>query len=61
MDISNFSQVRIGQSYPNCFDISPIQYHESYGIYAKTYIYSKDVRVELRKKTILKLLYSLLK
>ena len=48
MEIRDFNRVRVGQSYPSCFDIAPIQFHESYGVYATTYIYNNE-RIELRK------------
>ena len=49
MEIRDFDRVRVGQSYPSCFDIAPIQFHESYGVYATTYTYENE-RIELRKR-----------
>jgi len=43
MNISNFSEtIRLGGSFPVCFDVSPITDHEGYGVMAHVYTHRKD-------------------
>jgi hypothetical protein len=51
MDITNFTRVRVGSSCPACFDVSLIDGHESYGVYAQVPFLHEGQRVELRKNS----------
>lgn len=48
-DITNFSDVRVGSTWPMCFDIQPITSHEAYGIFALTYNSGLDRFIQLRQ------------
>lgn len=51
MQITNFDKIRVGQTFPSCFDIQKIEEHESDGIFAIARITNPSThRVELRKK-----------
>lgn len=52
MEISHFTEIRVGSNFPACFDIKPISDHEKYGVYATIY-QDKTIdkkRIELRRK-----------
>jgi hypothetical protein len=52
MQIKDFEHVRAGE-YPACLDVSRIEGHESYGVYAVFHVYDVEDglrRVELRRK-----------
>lgn len=49
MEIRDFKEVRVGQSFPHCFDIKLIEGHESYGVYAQVHNPKPEDRLELRR------------